>query len=215
MSLHDLVQASKIYLPDLQVKYKNESALMQCIGLFLNKKFIYHYITTIGSTIYFPSRLSTRINPTRTNIMFLHELVHVKEAQKLSKLLFGFLYFFPQSLAILLLPLLCVDWRFIFPCLILLAPIPAFFRMQFEKRAYFVSLYVSYILGKRLKFNPVLDIKKEKFKNQFKNSSYYFMWPFGNLDEEFNQAVEKIKSGRRPFEDPIFDMLDDLTNRIT
>ena len=43
---------------DFKIKYKNESLFMKVIGflLFFNKTFMTNYITTIGSTIYYPSR---------------------------------------------------------------------------------------------------------------------------------------------------------------
>jgi len=40
------------------------------------------------------------------------------------------------------------------------------------------------------------------------------MWPFKNIENDFNEAFSKIKSGQRPFEDPIFDLIDVLIKKL-
>jgi len=40
------------------------------------------------------------------------------------------------------------------------------------------------------------------------------MWIFPGLKKDFNSALDKIEAGERPFEDPIFDILDDLITKI-
>jgi hypothetical protein len=89
-------------------------------------------------------------------------------------------------------------------------PIPSFFRMYFEKRAYISSLYVIYKLSKKLNFDPSLKIHRDYFVDQFKGSYYYFMWPFKNIEKDFDEAIVKICNDERPFQDTAFDMLDDL-----
>lgn len=217
MSFQDLVQASQKYFPDLQIKYKTESTLMKFIGrlLFFNKSFMTSYTTTVGSTVYFPSAPFVKVRPISAAIILLHELVHVKDSKKVSKPVFSFLYLSPQILVFLLIPFLFLSWKIALPFLLLAAPIPSFFRMYYEKRAYMASLYVMNALGKRLAFDPMLDKQKAYFIDQFKGSYYYFMWPFGKgLTKDFDEAVTKIKAGQRPFEDPVFDMLDDLVTTV-
>jgi hypothetical protein len=144
--------------------------------------------------------------------VLLHELVHIKDAYKVSKPVFGFLYLSPQILSLLLLPLLFIfSWKLILPLIIICAlPIPSFFRMYYERRAYMTSLYCINALGNRMGFKPLLATQEQLFLQQFKDSSYYFMWPFSNLQKQFDDSVEKIKLGQRPFEDPVFDILDEL-----
>jgi hypothetical protein len=217
MSFQDLVQASQKYFPDLQIKYKTDSTLMKLLGklLFFNKSFMTSYTTTVGSSVYFPSQPFVKVRPISAAIILLHELVHVKDSKKISQPIFGALYLSPQILIFLLIPLLFVSWKIALPFLVLAAPIPSFFRMYYEKRAYIASLYVMSKLGKRLSFDPMLDKQKVYFENQFKGSYYYFMWPFsGGLNKDFDQAVEKIRADQRPFEDPVFDMLDDLVSKV-
>lgn len=213
MAFQDLVTAAQKHFPELKIKYKDQSWFMKLLGflLFFNKSFMKTYTTTIGSTVYFPSENSVKSRPISASVVLLHELVHVNDAKKLSKPLFGFLYLTPQIFALLCLPLFLVSWKIALPLFILfLLPIPSYFRMKFEKKAYLISLYAINALGSRLNFKPLLSTQEESFLSHFKDSSYYYMWPFSGLRKEFNEGVAKIKEGKRPFEDPIFDILDNL-----
>jgi hypothetical protein len=41
------------------------------------------------------------------------------------------------------------------------------------------------------------------------------MWPFKSiLTDDFNQALANVQAGKRPYEDPVFDMLDDLVTKL-
>lgn len=212
MSFQELVQAAPKYFPNLIIQYKDQSSFMKTLGtiLFFNKNFMTSFASTIGSTVYFPNETFIRLRPISSAIVLLHELVHMSDEQKYNKLLFGLLYLFPQVLILLFFPLLFVSWKIALFFLLFAAPIPAYFRMYFEKRAYISSLYCLNSLGNRLKFDPKLDLHGQDFLKYFKDSSYYFVWPFRNLDKEFSDSLIKIKAGQRPFEDPIFDTLDKL-----
>jgi hypothetical protein len=217
MSFEDLVTAAQQYFPKLQIRYKDQSWFMKLIGtlLFFNKSFMTSYTTTIGSTVYFPNEAFTKTRPVSAAVVLLHELVHVKDAQKISKPLFFFLYLFPQVLAPLSLLLLLVSWKIAIPLFILFSlPIPAYFRMYFEKRAYLTSLYALATLGKKMKFNPLLATQEQGFCTHFKDASYYFMWPFSDVKKDLDDGVERVKAGQRPFEDPVFDILDDLISKV-
>lgn len=217
MSFQDLVTKAQTYFPDFQVKYKNESPLMKLIGkiMFFNKGFMTDYTTTLGSTVYFPTETIVRVRPVSAAAVLLHELVHVSDAKKLSKPLFGFLYLSPQVWALLCIPLFFLSWKLALPLFLLfLSPVPAFFRMHFEKRAYLTSLYAMNALGKKMNFNPLLATQIKGYVGHFKDSSYYFMWPFGNIQKEFDDALVKVKAGERPFEDSVFDMIDDLITTV-
>lgn len=217
MSFKDLVITAQTYFPDLKLKYKNQSWFMRLIGflLFFNKSFMNNFTTTIGSKVYYPTESFVKARPVSAAVILLHELVHVKDAKRLSFPLFGFLYLFPQILSLFCLPLFLISWKIALPLVILFAlPLPAFFRMYFEKKAYLTSLYAIYQLGKRMNFRPLLTEQKNDFLNHFKNSHYYFMWPFSNLQQEFDEAEAKIEVGQRPFEDPFFDIIDDLISKM-
>lgn len=213
MSFQDLVAASQQYFPDLKIKYKDQSWFMKLLGklLFFNKSFMTSYTTTIGSDVYFPSESYTRARPISSAVVLLHELVHVTDGKRLTKPLFGALYLSPQILALLCLPLFLLSWKIALPLMVLFAsPIPSYFRMYFEKRAYLTSLYCLYRIGQIKNFDPKLENQSKSFQGHFADSQYYFMWPFKNISKDFDKAIVDIKDGKRPFEDPVFDILDDL-----
>lgn len=218
MPFQDVVAASKKYFPNLQIAYKDESLLMKILSilLFFNRGFMTQYTTTIGSTIYFPSQNFVKLHPVSSSVVLLHELVHLHDQEKITKPLFSISYLFPQiMIPIFFLLLLVVSWKIMLPLIILFAfPLPAFFRTHWEKRAYLSSFYVLQALGKRLNFDPHLQDQESVFLNYFHGPSYYYMWPFHNIDKEFDAAKEAAASGKRPFEDSLFDMLDDLSSKV-
>ena len=85
---------------DISVEVKEESKLMKIIAkiLFFNPKFMTDYITTIGSTVYFPREDIS--NDVTVWEVLPHEMIHADDSRRLGPL-FGFLYLFPQILAIL------------------------------------------------------------------------------------------------------------------
>jgi len=217
MSLEAFLPIAQQYFPKLQIKYKDQSLLTKIIGkiMFFNKGFMTDYVTTIGNTVYFPNQDFVKLRPVSSVVLLLHELMHVKDSQKFSRPLFSFLYLFPLSLIPFLIPLFFFWWK---PALVLtvlfLLPLPAYFRMIFEKRAYMVSLYVVKSLEKRLNFTHDLIKDKDFYIDQFHTGAYYFSWPFKSINNEFEQALTKVESGNRPFEDPFFDTLDKLIAQV-
>ena len=217
MGIQQFITNAQEYFPDLQVKYKDQSWLMKIISyiMFFNKDFMSYYITTIGSTVYFPNEAFVKMRPVSAPILLIHELVHIHDSKKIGRLLFSLLYLFPQVLALIFIPLMLVSWKlFLFLTIVSLLPIPAYFRMHYEKRAYLVSIYTLKSLEDRLHFSHDLNKQKDLYVSQFKESSYYFMYPFKSVDTAFNQALDKIQAGQRPFEDPLFDILDKLIAQV-
>lgn len=217
MSFQDLVSESKNQFPDLQIKYKESSLFMKILGkiLFFNPSFMTDYITTIGSTVYFPSESYVKVTPVSASIALLHELVHVYDAKKINKYLFYLLYLFPQTLILLVPILFFFSWKIgLILSLIFVLPIPAYFRMHFEKRAYITSLYALNKLSKKLNFDPDLNNQKNVFITQFKNSAYYYMWIFSNIEKDFDNSVKNITDNKHPFEDSVFDIIDKLIIKI-
>src|SRR5579885_433657 len=218
MAFQDLVTASKKYFPSLKIRYKDQSPLMKVLGkiLIFNPNFMTSYATTIGNTVYFPSAHYVRLRPVSASIVLMHELVHMYDEKKWTGPLFALGYLFPQILCPIFLALcFLVSWKIMIPLALLsLLPIPSYFRMIFEKRAYESSLYIMQVFGNRMKFNPHLKTQKGLFLRCFKDSSYYYMWPFNDPDKQFDLVVDKAQAGKRPFKSPVFDMLDDLSTNV-
>ncbi len=213
MSFQDLVTAATVQFPSLEIKYKDQSTFMKILGgiMFFNPDFMTDYITTIGDTVYFPTVALVTNNEISSSIILMHELVHINDQQKYSKFLFAISYLFPQILfpfcAILFF---FIHWYIALPIMLLfMSPLPASWRMNWEKRAYIAALYVQQKLSQKLGFNASLATQATYDEAQFNGGAYYFMWPFG-LTNDFNNAIVNINAGQRPYSDPIFDVLDKL-----
>jgi hypothetical protein len=200
------------YFPDVQIDYKDQSTFMQVLGkiLFFTPSFMTNYTTTIGDTIYYPSSSFVNNHVASTFVILLHEIVHVSDEKTISKTLFSVAYLFPQLLVLLAIPFAFVIgwWALLF--LLFGTPLPAYFRMLLERRAYMASIYVMKKLNDKCNYNINLDDQMNYFLAQFKNSSYYWMWPIKNIDTEFANALTEIKNNNRPYNDKVFDILDEI-----
>lgn len=210
----DVVARAKQQFPNLQVKYKNKSTFMKIIGsiMFFNPLFMSQYFTTIGSTVYAPSQDYVTKYPNDSAEVFLHELVHVYDAQKRNKFLYGFLYMLPQILLLLSIPILFLfGWKFALISLIFLAPLPAYFRMIDERRGYTISVYV---LSKFAQQGRDINWAEQQafFVPQFKGPAYYFAWPFSNIDTYFKNIILECRLNKRPseVEDTLLDIIDKI-----
>jgi hypothetical protein len=193
MALNELVLKGQTYFPNLQIKYKDQAPLMKVLGalLFFNPGFTKSFITTIGNTIYWPNERFVENNPTSVSKIFIHECTHMYDEKRLSSPIFKCGYLFPQILALpMLLLLFVLTWKIVLPLVLLcLLPWPAPFRAYFERRAYFVSMRVGYEL---YGWNPTLMAAGHV--EDFKNSSYYWMMPFGE-DAKFATEATNIIAG--------------------
>lgn len=218
MAFQDLVEAAKKYFPGLQIKYKDESWMMRLISrlLIFNHEFMTEYTTTVGNTIYFPSRRFLKSHPISSSVVLLHELVHLHDQQRIGKIPFALTYLFPQILVPICLALfMIISWKIMLPVALLCClPMPAVFRMYWEKRAYLSSFYVLQTIGNRMKFNPHLKTQENMFLKYFHGADYYYMWPFHDIDKQFDRARENAVEGKRPFDDKVFDMLDNLASKV-
>lgn len=195
-----LLSKARIQYSQVNIAYKDESNFMKIIGklMFFNKDFMTHYITTIGNTVYYPSRDFVKNNRVDAYMTFLHELVHVHDSKKYSHFLFSLAYLLPQLLFLLVIPLLFIfGWKALL-CSLFLLPLPAYFRMNFEKRAYTISIYVI----KRIidKYNIKLDLNQfaKAYALEFKKSTYYYSWPFSGLQDYFAGLTDRFNKGELP-----------------
>jgi hypothetical protein len=181
----------------IKIKFKNKSLLMKIISkiLFFNKKFMTNYTTTIGNTIYFPSRDFLYNDNIFSEEILLHELVHINDNKK--DLLFPIKYLFPQILFPLSFFLLFLNiWIFLPVAILLLLPLPAIFRKNYELRGYTASLIAANEIWKEK--NVPLDMREKNLhiiaqhiNTIFTGPQYYYMWRFG-VRKELNLIIDKI-----------------------
>jgi hypothetical protein len=172
-------------IPGFEVVEKSQSLWMKILSkvLFFTPDFMDRFITTFYPKIYVPSKLRWEANNFSSIVTLTHEYVHLSDQKRL-KLLFNFLYLFPQIFAVLSLFYPVNPWCLLF--LICLLPIPSPGRAWAEFRGYRMSMATYYWLsGER--YNA------QFMAHQFASSNYYWMFPFESfLKGAFNQEYEKI-----------------------
>lgn len=206
----ELLQESE---PSLKYKFKNESLLMKILGfiLFFNKPFMTHYVTTIGSTIYFPKDFFSKPDNAVLPVI-AHEFRHVKDSKKY-KIIYELGYLFPISL-IIIFPFLILLSLWALLLLLCLLPFPSPGRMFFELRGYTMSLFAANECMKEYlpQDSPIIRenllMLSERYNEQFTTANYYFMWPFGVLPK-LNRNVEKIIDGTIKNDDVIYTKIAD------
>lgn len=176
-----LISNIKLYHPEFQIKYKDESKLMKFIGkiLFFNKTFMTNFVTVIGDKIYFPSKKNYQDRytnyPKSLYATLAHEYVHIHDDSR-SKW-FKYSYLFPQVLASfsLLALLAFISPLFLISLLFLIFAIPfkSKGRTEAELRGYTMSLLID-----RLNYNvdPGANRRLPHIVNNFIGPAYYYMW---------------------------------------
>ena len=189
--------------PDLKIAFKDESWLMKLIGkvAFFNPKFMTSFITTLGSTVYVPSREWLAKQPDSSMLQIMaHEYMHMRDNQKWN-FLFHLAYLFPITLLPVIAALLFVLpwWACLMLAAVCVAPLPAPGRMHFELRGYTMSMFVIDRMAQESNkpqawrmqlLNEVADV----YDSQFTGLNYYVMWPFGVRDK-LKDEIAAIDSG--------------------
>ena len=178
----------------VKVVEKSDSWLMKAIAkiLFFNKRFLTGYITTIGTTIYWPKADDLNHNDFST---LFHEAQHAYDYKRFPPW-FILSYLSPQILTILMLlafvALTGALWWFVFlGAVAFLAPFPSVFRTHWEMRG----------LGCGMAFRiwttgSIIDRFKEFAVARFVGPDYYFMWPFKKwMRKKLARAEQKIRNG--------------------
>lgn len=179
---------------------------MKLLGvlMFFNKDFMTSYVTTIGSSIYFPTEQYIKDNEKNSIAILAHEIVHIAQAEKYGKFLYSLMYLFPQCLALLAIgSVLSIFWMPMLWCLVFLvflAPIPAPWRAKFEIDGYTMSLFMlnielrhpGYTIDTVEKKLSITALRLEKL--YFKGPNYWFMWPF-EIGDVFEKRINDICSG--------------------
>ena len=115
-----VINLGKTINPNFTVKNKSDSWIMKSLGFFFGATFMTLVWTTIGNTTWRPNYQGDQ-----EFLVMAHEIEHIRQYQKYSFLLMGFLYLFPITLApLLLIPIIFVPhlwYIFVALCLICLA----------------------------------------------------------------------------------------------
>lgn len=201
-------------LPEYKIRFKDESFFMKLIGkiLVFNPSFMTGYTTTIGHTIYFPKASYLKAHPVSAKVTVLHELVHIKDYEKLGALRFILMYLFPQVLALLAIPaFFLLPWWVAILFLAFAAPIPAYGRMQLELKAYTFSVYTLFKLQQKNGYSINFEKQINSYTNQFLDSSYYFMWPFRSyIYTKLTDALAAFSRNTHPeYDAELYSMIDE------
>lgn len=194
----------------IKVQYKNESRLMRCCGalMFYNRTFMTNCITTIGETVYFPSREMVERDYSAAWATLCHELVHIEDYRRSKpRWLWSVLYAMPQALAVLALPaaFLLGWWSLLF--LLFLAPLPAPWRRNAEMRGYAMDMAVWFWY----KGSGIPQGLKQDIVKHFTSAEYYFMYPFkAKVTTEVNRWSKKVLCNEMDAEGDVFPLVRSL-----
>lgn len=191
-------------VPGFSVAYKEDKALIIVIIakiLFFNKGFMTGYITTLKSTVYWPSRAHVSANWDAAFKVLAHEYVHIHD-DRCRPILFPLVYLLPQILAapsLVLAPVLVVfaviwGWAWLIPLALLVAaaPFPAPGRAWAERRGYAMTLAVT-----QWHSGSVSNALTAHVISKFTGWDYYKMDPgIGGLKWWAIGVLESIVSGR-------------------
>lgn len=176
----------------LKIRRKEDSILMRMLSyiLFFNKGFMTKYATTIGSTIYLPKG-TNNWDSEQLKSLIAHEYLHILDSKK--DKLYPIKYLFPQILSLLILLIIPFSWYGLL-FLIFLLPWPAYWRMRYEVRGYGMSIAAYYILYNGTEDDPWFSELVDRYNKKFKNSQYYWMWPFG-VNKKLRKILTSVKNG--------------------
>jgi hypothetical protein len=179
-SLEQVMKETRDEFPKFKVVPKSESFMMKAINAFLlvvsfgqMKAFMTGFATTVGTTVYVTPGWPTKPDADKA-ILLRHERVHMRQARRLTRPLFSFLYllaFLPGGLA----------W----------------FRARFEMEAYAETVKATFEhYGRQAVFSK--DFRDRIAKN-FTGPQYLWMWPFPKtVDKWILDAVEKVAGKETP-----------------
>lgn len=209
--LNKFVEQLNLISPGIEIKFKNESIFMKILGfvLFFIPNFMNLFVTTIGKTIYLPSRDWLLKSEEELLPMIAHEYVHIRDRDKFG-IWFSIIYLFPIIIIpLVLLSSIILSWLWVILLLLIcLAPIPSPGRAYFEFRGYTMSIFVfKFLSDEKNKNTAVTTINilnaVGTFNKYFTDFSYYVMWPFGVRSKLLNKA-SLIVNGTITDEDVIY-----------
>lgn len=196
--LRGMIDLCQELVPGFDIKFKTQSPWMKFLNFFaqvFNKSFLTEYITTTGSTVYFPSKKKFLERQEENADVLAHELVHLVERRDEGVFLNFLRYTFPQILAVFSLFAIGAVWSlwFLLALVFLLAiiPIPSPTRRDIEFKGYTMSMATFY-----WRFGVLSDALFEETADQFTGAAYWFMWPFrANIIYRLKLKSQDIRTG--------------------
>lgn len=181
-------------IPGFEIKYKTDSKLQKVIGTaisFFNPRYLTTVTTTASPVVWFPSKEYVENDYQKAFNTLAHEFVHLCD-QSGRKGLFNCLYLFPQVLSLVGLAGLAGLWYtplyWLLALLLLAAPLPAPWRVRYERRAYTMSMAVQL-----WRYGYMPASLKEGVAAKFYGSAYYWMLPTRDgATDLVNAAVQGI-----------------------
>lgn len=181
-------EVMKKHTPEAKIKIKSDSWVNKFFSVLVrpfNPDFLNGYITTIGTTVYFPDNFLETYSDENILEVLVHENIHIMDRKKYGLFLWILIYGFPQILAtlsllalgaIFYLPML---WCLLF--LLFLLPFPAPGRYHGEITAYKTSI----LLARKMRNATDFELTNERnmIITQLSKSFYYFTWPFPKMIE--------------------------------
>lgn len=198
---------------DFSIRKKSESWLMKLIGtiLFFNPKFMTEYTTTIGSTVFFPDNYLD--DPDETARTLAHEAKHIMQAKEHGTIRFSLQYLFPLPLALGAIGALFAIWwlpaLWCLGFLVFLAPLPAPWRVKYEREAYLVSTVCDVAKG----WNVSDTWYQDYMVSHYCGWGYYK--PSWNVSGQHAKAKADAELAKQLFSGAAHDnYISDLTNKV-
>lgn len=194
-------------VPGFKLAFKDESWHQRVLGLVLspfNKRYLSDYATTLGDTVYLPSKEFYEASPDRAFSILAHEFVHLCDSKTHGRW-FQASYLLPQLLGVLLAPLAVlgalISWwslALLLPALACLAPLPSPWRSHWEARGYTMTMAVFYWMS-----GSCSSAQRGNIALNFYGPGYYFMtWGQSRAEKLINYRYEEIVAGRFDGEEP-------------
>lgn len=182
-------------IPRFKIGYKNKSKWQKFLAVILffirGNRYMKSIVTTLGTTVWFPSEEFVEQSKWRAFKILAHEYVHLLDRWK-HPFLFDLFYVLPQILAILSLVSLMAFWfgwwwLFGLVALVFLAPMPSYGRAELEKRAYSMGIAINI-----WRHGSILDDYRDVLVGVFCGKTYYRMWPYEKDIRKWIEETERL-----------------------
>jgi hypothetical protein len=194
--VQDFINYTKKYTPRLKLAFKSNSKFMKFLGtlLFFNPDFM-NTTTTLGNTIYLPDENKYNANPDNYLTDVVSGFIHIMDYKKFNILL-PITFLLPQLLAPLVVPFSFLGfhhshyWLFALFGILLLLPLPSYFRFKWKLREHLAGDALEYWENKYR--NLPLSMA---YLNNYLNATFWFMWPFReNMVNRIQKGLTAIKN---------------------